>query len=127
MQNICFSLQYSPLATDIKKIILKHWHVILNIPGCSEKLFIGMWKARAIKDILVHTNLKKEHLEGTSTAGHYRCKNCGACKLSLEGRTFVHPLTGQEYVNRQLTSCTSKYCVYVILCGCLMMYVVSEV
>lgn len=56
-QRICFSLQYTPLANNIKNIIMKHWHVVSHIPGCAERPCVGMHRARNIKDMVVHMDL----------------------------------------------------------------------
>lgn len=101
--QICFSLQYSPFANDIKSIIMKHWHVISHIPDCAERPCVGIRRARTIKDMVVHTNtwVSGRRDVTLSGSGHYRCKNCAACRYSVEGKKFKHPRTGQEVVNRQ--------------------------
>lgn len=124
-QRICFSLQYTPLAYDIKNVIMKHWHIISHIPGCSEKPCVGMRRARTFKDMVVHTNIQIPHTRdtGSSVSGHYHCKNFAASKYCVEGKKITHPGTGQEFENHQLSTCTSKFCVYVIWCQCLLLYV----
>lgn len=50
------ALDYTPLAQQIKRIICDHWHLVSNIPVCNR-----FPKTQAIKDILVHVDIKKEN------------------------------------------------------------------
>lgn len=124
--KICCSSAYSPLALHIKRIILKHWHILGNVPGCETPQFIAMRKTRSIKDMLVHSSLDRITRAPVRDAhGHYKCHNCSACRFVVEGKEFVNPSDKRKYRMRHLTSCSSKFCVYAITCECQMIYVGS--
>lgn len=52
-------LDYTPLAQNVWNIIIKHWHLVSDIPGCESFPRIGFWKTWSLKDILTHRDIKE--------------------------------------------------------------------
>lgn len=123
--RIFFSLLYSPLANQIKSIIFKHWHILDKILGCNQKPRVAMRKSRSSKDLVVHTDINRQCRNMGGSGGHFKCLNCAGCKYVIEGREFINPQDDRHYSLRQLTMCSSKFCVYAISCSCGLIYVGS--
>lgn len=123
--NICFSLLFSPLSNQIKNIVSQHWHILGKMPGCSQKPHIAMSKSKSIRDILVHLDIDRYGRIPEVTSGHHKCLNCVACKYVIEGKELVNPQNNRRYALRQLTSWSSKFCIYAIFCQYQLIYVGS--
>lgn len=116
---------YSPLANQIKNVIFRHWHVLDKVPGCDQRPEVAMRKSQSIKDLVVNTDINKPRKIMEGKGEHFKCLKCEGCKYVTEGREFINPRDNRRYSLRQLTTCSSKYCVYGISCSCKLIYVGS--
>ena len=56
-----FVTTYNPATPNLKKILMKHWHIIQQQPRLAcvfkQSLIVSYRKEKSLKDILVHANL----------------------------------------------------------------------
>lgn len=103
------------------------YNVLYNVPGCEAKPHIATRRSKSFKDLLLHTDHERTPLvPSLGTVGHFKCLHCPVCKYCIEGKEFVHPLTKYKYNTKHLTNCSSKYCIYIVLCECFLMYAGSS-
>lgn len=122
-QNINWAIDYTSLAYSIKKVVLKHWHILSDVPGCNNKPFIGFRKTATIKDLLVHADLKVDANIENSPNGHFRCLRCAACPLSWETKCIEFSDINFKWVLKSYSSCATKRTIYMVVCPCGLRYI----
>lgn len=124
---------YTPLSSQIKQIIQKHWNVLNTDPICSTlfkdpPLFTHS-RSRNIRDILVHADTvdhskrPKDRLD--DAVGFFPCRNCASCTISGSKKTgkFRSSITGKEYNINKFITCSSSCVVYLLSRPCGLQYI----
>lgn len=126
--RLCFVTEFNHCSSDIKRIILKHWHILqaettLKSITQTSPLF-SFRRAQTIKSTLVHTSgQEKKTGNWLNIVGNYKCGNCAHCNNTTNSKYFKHPRTGRKYYIKQFINCTSTHCVYMLTCPCGLSYV----
>ncbi len=109
-------VQYSPICSDIKKIIDKHWYVLKSDPLLSdifEKMPRFVYKRSSnIRDLLVRADVSSS-VERPShflsiPSGNYSCGRCAQCNFTTKTNVFYHPHSGREFKIKGVITCTTK-------------------
>lgn len=105
----------------------KHWNIVQDIPGCSHRRYIGLCQTKSLRDQRVHADLGRHNQTSTLPLDHFKCHGCAACQYALGYKPFVQPQNLGVFKFKHHTNCQTKFCVYVILCSCKLLYVESSV
>lgn len=121
-QNICWGLDYTPLASEIKKIVYKHWHILEGIPGCQIKPFVGLRRKRNLRDLLMfHKPATAENNGDRLPSGFHACGHCQVCKLAIQLDSLTH--NGINIVNKEFMTSSIRHIIYYVKCGCSLAYI----
>lgn len=122
-KGITTAIDYTPLTPEIKHIIFQHWHIVKDIPGCSDKLRIGLWKTKSIKDIVTKSDIGAIQFNQPITTGHFWCGQCSCCHqawiasdIALPSVNFVKHLIFFHHVTHRCV-----YICYNAIVGCVML------
>lgn len=123
--RITCGLKFSHLVEFIRQAILKNWHIIEHIPGCHNKPYIGMRKNRSLKNLLISSDVRDRNITASIAPlrEHYRYGRCSTCTQAITGDSIC--VYGKNIKLRKLTTCASKFIVYLIKCPCPLYYVSS--
>ncbi|XP_060128613.1 uncharacterized protein LOC132591893 [Zootoca vivipara] len=121
--RLVMGMDFTPLASHIRNIIYKHWHIVEDIPGCKDPPLLGLRKKGTLRNQLV----KADCLESPSivTKGHYRCGSCNMCPYSLQVKEIKSEHMQFTFKINSMTTCNSKNVVYCIRCPCNKLYIGS--
>lgn len=122
-KGITVALDLTPLAEHIKRIVLKHWHLLSNIPGCVKLPRFGLRKTKSIKDLVMRSDVRKIQICKPIITGHYKSGNCGCCAQAWEIKMIVLPSINFEKQLDFYSSCNTKMCVYLLECECGLCYI----
>lgn len=95
--RISWAIDYTPHSNQIRKVILKHWHVLKDIPGCETAPQIGFRRTRSLRNTLTRSDISKAPIIQDSglPKGHFKCGRCKICHtvmdvkdLRVHGKTF---------------------------------------
>lgn len=75
-KGITAALDFTPLATQIKRIVNTHWHMGSDLPGCNNPPRWGLQKTKSFKDILIKSDMRDVQLPTPTVTGHHRCGSC---------------------------------------------------
>ena len=122
-QPIQCIVQYSPLGTEFKRIIKRHWHLLSSDPTLGKSFSIPprlvYRRAPSIKDRVVHSDLppiKPQTFMDTLPNGNRRCGRCTQCAYTSICDSFEHPRTKQQIQIRGRISCSTTNCIYLLWC-----------
>lgn len=128
--RLSFSTRYNPAASQIKRIVRKHWHVLNSDPAlkeiCAEPPRFIFRRARNIRDRLVHSDMVPPSPTtwlSNPPKGFYKCNNCAQCSNSCNAKYFSHPRTGKKFPISSLITCTSTHVIYMLKCPCGLAYI----
>lgn len=82
--RISWAIDYTPHANRIRKIIMKHWHLVQDIPGCMTPPQVGMRCTRNVRNVIIRTVISKSQEVDNERSdslpmGHFKCHRCKAC------------------------------------------------
>ncbi len=113
--TVC-AVQYSPICSDIKKIIDKHWYILKSDPLLSDTFentprFVYK-RFSNIRDLLVRADVSSSVERPTHflsiPSGNYSCGHCAQCNFTTKTNVFSHPHSGREFKIKGLNKCTTK-------------------
>lgn len=125
--TLCIT-KYSPLGSEFKKIIRKHWHVVETDPKLkgifTAPPTVVFRRAPNLRDKLVksHTHESRQNPFNIPD-GNYKCGNCAQCGYTMRSRTYTHPHTGKTLNIRGVINCNTPFVVYLLKCPCGLAYV----
>lgn len=79
-KGITGTIDHTPLASAIRKIIFRHWHLVRKLPGCSDLPRLGLRKTNSVKDIVTKSDIRPRKQTNFVTVGHFKCGACSSCK-----------------------------------------------
>lgn len=131
--KISFCTQYNEEAGKIKKILDKHWSILMEDPVLREHLptkpTIIYKKPRTIRNIVAPTRLKQNTTKTKECwlgdrKGNYRCgiSKCGKCKYIDCKKKEVETEEERIPIKRFIT-CSTEFVIYAIVCPCKKIYV----
>lgn len=129
-KSIVCTVQYSPICSDIKKIINKHWYIFKSDPPLSdifEKTPRFVYKLYPnTGDHLVRADVslpeRPTHFLSISS-GNYSGGRCAQCNFTIKTNVFSHPHSGREFKIKGVITCTTKNVIYMIKCPCGLAYI----
>lgn len=123
-------MKYSPLASEFRRAIYKHWHIIDSDLALKrvfpEKPKIVFKRPANLRDNLVKSDMRPQVTPFTFPAmpdGNYKCGNCAQCSYTHKCKLFGHPHTGKNISIRGAITCNTTHVVYLIRCPCGLAYV----
>lgn len=126
--NCC--VKYSPLASEFKHTIHKHWHIIESDEALKkvfpDKPKMIFKRAANLRDTLVKSDMRPQNPLPVFLAmpdGNYKCGNCAQCSYTHKCKFFSHPHTGKNISIRGAITCSTTHVVYLIRCPCGLAYV----
>ena len=127
--NIVCATTFSPASQEIKKCILKYWHVLGTDPLVGH-LYVkppifAHKRARNLRDVLVRADCYTQpvHFLSNLPNGNFPCSNCLQCNAMIRGETFVHPHSGKKFFIKNRICCRTRFVVYLLKCPCGLVYV----
>lgn len=120
--------RYSPLGSEFKKIIKKHWHVVQTDPKLKDVFknppALVFRRAPNLRDMLVRSHNPVNRQKPFNVPdGNYKCGNCAQCGYTQKCSTYTHPHTGKALNIRGVINCNSQFVVYLLKCPCGLAYV----
>lgn len=120
--------KYSPLGSEFRKIIYKHWHIVESDPRLGNifknppKLVFR--RPPNIRDQIVRSYTPPKHTASLNVPdGNYKCCNCAQCGYTTKCKTYTHPHSGKHLKIRGAITCNTTFVVYLIKCPCGLAYV----
>ena len=118
-----FVTSHEPAFPDIKKILLKHQHIILEddelkkvFPNGAKDFRRG---AKNLKELLAKSKIATLEVEDQNGRRQANNKNCACCEMlrKTASHEFKSLRTGCRYKIRQNITCESKDIVYLVACN----------
>ena len=116
-----------PAFPDIKKILLKHQHIILEddelktvFPNGAKDFQVSERReAKNLKELLAKSKIATLEVEDQSGGSQPCNKNCAYCEMlrKTASHEFKSLRTGCRYKMRQNITCESKDIVYLVTCN----------
>lgn len=126
-------LTYSTESAHVKKIVLRHWHVLssdsrLQSTFCDPPMF-AFKRASNLRDRLIKADTTRRQIPNEDTGsqwlterqrprGMFQCGHCTYCNAAIKGPQFHHPLSGKIFPIRDFLTCRSTFVVYLLKCPC---------
>lgn len=122
--NIPFS-QFLRVKRNCTKLsdFQSHWHILNKFPACDRKPRVAMRRSKSIRNLVMHPDIERKQNNSEVSTEHFKCLKCAACRYVSEGREFINPQDNKWYLLRQLTTCCSQFCIYIISCSCKLIYI----
>ncbi|CAH2329928.1 Hypothetical predicted protein, partial [Pelobates cultripes] len=124
-----FNTQYNTHAKEIKKILNKHWPLLLEddilkteLPLAPQIIFR---KGKSFKNVLAPSTFKNGNKENTKKSeGFYTCGLCKSCHFKNQKfYNFCSSKTKKNFKIKEHITCNSTHVVYLLTCGCGTQYV----
>lgn len=123
--GIMAALDFTPLTSKIKQIDTRHWHLVRDFPGCNKPPRWELRKTKCIKDVLTRSDIRECQQPIPVTVGHHKCGYCSCCAQSWETKEIHLPSINFHKRLEFFSSCSTRMCVYLIICKCNYCYVGS--
>ena len=127
--RIVLSTTFSPLSSEVKSIVKKHWHILSsnsqigqsfkNPPPYAYKRFPNL------RDTLVRGDLYTPPTNWLTNLdpGNIPCRGCVNCNAMIKGNSFLHLRTGKSFSVGGRITCHTTFVVYLLKCSCGFCYV----
>lgn len=114
-----------PPTMPIKRIVAAHWHMVSDLPGCDNPPRWGLRKTKPSKDILIKSDMRNTLLPTPVVMGYHHCGSCSCCAQAWNTKEIDLP--SKNFYKRLdfFLSCSTKMCVYLVMCSCDLCYVGS--
>ncbi|XP_077163796.1 uncharacterized protein LOC143831932 [Paroedura picta] len=122
-QKLTCAFDYSYFATNIRKILFKHWHLIRDLPGCENGLRLAWRRNHTIGELINKKQFNTETSASNFPKGNYKCGTCGVCKYLLPIKEYRATGNGFYVRINRFINCSSKNLVYCIICPCAQLYI----
>lgn len=116
-------MDFTPRTSTVLQILKKHWHIIVEIPGCESFPLVGFRKTQSLRELLVRANLStiRDRIT-TNIVGHHRCGQRSICPLPIETKSIDFPDKGLRQDLVRFMNCKTRMCIYMIKYGCALLY-----
>lgn len=122
--RIVLSMTFSPMASKIKSIVKKHWHILASDTQIGQSFqnppLFAYRRFENLRDKLVRADSYTPPTNWLTNLepGNFPCRNCVNCNAMIKGHSFQHPRTGKSFSVRGRITCRTTFVVYLLKCPC---------
>lgn len=122
--RIVLSSTFSPLSSDVKATVKRHWHILSSDSQIGHSFqdppLFAFKRFPNVRDSLVRADSFTPPTNWLTNLdpGNYPCKNCVNCNAMIKGNAFLHPRTGRSFSVRGRITCRTTFVVYLLKCPC---------
>lgn len=119
-ERISWAIDYTPRSNQIRRVILRHWHLLKEIPGCELPPQIGLCRTRNLRNALIRSDVSERLQENNDSLpkGHFKCGHCKICQTVMEDCVIRMCDRDFRIKYSSFSTCTTEGLVYLLKCTC---------
>lgn len=90
-KHISWAIEFTPCSNNNHKIIIKHWHLLHEIPGCQLPPQVGFKQTKNIRNMIIRSTFSwtKGQTGSSLPCRHFKCGRCKICHTVMEGNPIL--------------------------------------